>query len=90
MSRNLDDFVPVTGGMDLPRDLIREDVDRTERLAVDSELDLHIARLLSLHPEIDPGLRGRDLLDMDAEAKLALVDQLNERLGIRRQKIGQN
>ena len=44
MARKDDDFVPVTGGVDLADDSLRRDMDSLRDLKAESELDLHIVR----------------------------------------------
>ena len=84
MGRVDDDFVPVTGGIGLGDDRVRGDLDGLHDLRTDSELDLHIARLLSLHSKLRPGIRDQDLTNLDIGAKRALLMEINELLGIKR------
>ncbi|OYV84405.1 MAG: hypothetical protein B7Z73_15525 [Planctomycetia bacterium 21-64-5] len=73
----------MTGGVDLPADRLRSDVDHLRGLVVDCELDKHIVRLLALHPELRDRFGDRDLASLDLLAKRALLDEMNEILGIR-------
>jgi hypothetical protein len=52
MRHNHDDFVPVTGGAALADVYVRSDLDSLRDLKVESELDLHLVRLLKLHPDV--------------------------------------
>jgi hypothetical protein len=52
-------------------------------LKVGSELDLHIVRLLRLHPNVKVGFRNQDLTCLDENTKRAFLKDMNELLGIR-------
>jgi hypothetical protein len=82
--RNLkdDDFVPVTGGVDLADDYLRGDMEALRNLKVESELDLHIVRLLRLHPNLKVGFRNQDLTRLDDETKKAFIQDMNDLLEI--------
>ncbi len=83
MARKDDDFVPVTGGAALAEDHVRGDLDCLRDLKVGSELDLHIVRLLRLHPNIKVGFRNQDLTCLDDETKKAFLKDMNDLLGIK-------
>ena len=78
-----DDFVPVTGGVDLADDDLRGDMEALDNLEVESELDLHIVRLLTLHPNLNVGFRNQDLTRVDDETKKAFIQDMNDLLGIK-------
>ena len=83
MAGKYNDFVPVTGGVDLADDYLRTDMEGLRDLTVVSELDLHIVRLLSLHPRLKVGFRNQDLTRLDDQTKKAFVQDINALLGIR-------
>lgn len=83
MRHKHDDFVPVTGGTALADVYVRSDLDSLRDLKVESDLDLHIVRLLKLHPDIKVGFRNQDLATLDDATKRALVQDLNDSLGIK-------
>ena len=83
MRHKNDDFVPVTGGSALADIYIRSDLDSLHDLKVESELDLHLVRLLKLHPDIKVGFRNQDLATLDDATKRALMNDLNDLLGIK-------
>ena len=77
-----DGFAPSVGQMRTPKDL-RKDLDDLSDVAVESDLDLHIVRLLALHPELKLRFRNQDLASIDEGTKRALLADMNEVLGIR-------
>lgn len=77
-----DGFAPSVGQMRRPKDL-REDLDDLSDVAVESDLDLHIVRLLALHPQLKLRFRNQDLASIDEGTKRALLADMNEVLGIR-------
>jgi hypothetical protein len=83
MARNDDNFVPVTGGVALRKGQVRTDLDSLRDLKVGSDLDLHIVRLLRLHPNVKVGFRNQDLTCLDDDTKTAFLKDLNDLLGIR-------
>lgn len=83
MRHEYDDFVPVTGGADLPDDYIRSDLESLSDLKVESELDMHLVRLLKLHPDVQVAFRNQDLATLDDATKRAFVQDLNDLLGIK-------
>lgn len=78
-----DDFVPVTGGVELADDCIRQDVDALRDLKAASELDRHIVRLLSLHGNLHIRFRNHDLAALDEATKRSLLADINDLLGIK-------
>ena len=78
-----DDFIPVTGGCDLADVYVRDDSVLLRDLKVTSELDRHIVRLLSLHKSLRMRFRNQDLACLDDATKLALLDDINDLLGIK-------
>ena len=82
MKASSDDFVPVTGGRELPRSKTR-DLEVLHGVRVGSDLDRHIMRLLALHPQLSVRFRSQDLTLLDVKTKQALLADMNEVLGIR-------
>jgi hypothetical protein len=78
-----DDFVPVTGGVDLADDYLRDDLDSLRDLKVQSELDRHIVRLLALHKNVRVKFRNQDLTQLSDADKQALLHDMNDLLGIK-------
>jgi len=78
-----DDFVPVTGGVDLADDYIRDDVDALRDVKVNSDLDRHIVQLLSLHKQLRVRFRNQDLASLDDSTKRDLLTDMNDLLGIK-------
>jgi hypothetical protein len=83
MASRDDDFVPVTGGVSLEANHVRADLKSLRDLKAESELDLHIVRLLSLHPNVRVGFRNQDLTCIADDTKRAFLKDLNDLLGIR-------
>jgi hypothetical protein len=82
MNTRNDDFVPVTGGIDLADDYIRDDADALCDLKVHSDLDRHIVRLLALHRDLRVRFRNQDLAKLSDADKQALLVDMNDLLGI--------
>jgi hypothetical protein len=78
-----DDFVPVTGGVPLAAEYLRSDMGGLCDLKVESELDVHIVRLLRLHPNLRVGFRNQDLTRLDEQTKEAFLQDMNDLLGIK-------
>ncbi|HEU4711929.1 MAG TPA: hypothetical protein VFS76_10215 [Pyrinomonadaceae bacterium] len=76
------DFAPPAGSMRPPRN-IRKDIDDLSAVRVESELDLHIVRLLELHPDLKVRFRNYDLASLDHGTKMTLLDDMNEVLGVK-------
>ena len=77
-----DDFAPVTGGVDLAKYVRGSGVSFCDD-AGHSDLDRHISRLLALHPDVRVAFRNQDLSKLDDPTKLAILDGINDLLGIR-------
>jgi len=77
-----DDFAPVTGGVQLPDDFFRNDLDALHALKAESALDLHIIRLLFLHPRLQVRFRNQDLTKLSVKTKQSLLMDVNSLLGI--------
>lgn len=77
-----DGFAPSVGRMGTPKNL-RKDLDDLSDVVVKSDLDLHIVRLLALHPALKVRFRNHDLASIDEDTKRALLSDMNEVLGIR-------
>jgi len=82
------DFVTVTGGCDLADVYVRDDAASLLDLKVTSDLDRHIVRLLSLHKTLRMRFRNQDLACLDDATKLALLDDMNDLLGIQTLRSG--
>jgi hypothetical protein len=83
MAQTDDDFVPVTGGVDLPASQVRDDTGQWAGMVADTDLDKQLLRLFALHPD----LRARfdpDVTELDIDAKRALLDEIYDALGVRR------
>ena len=78
-----DDFVPVTGGVDIADDYIRDDVDAMRDVKVTSDLDRHIVQLLSLHKKLRVRFRNQDLSSLSDATKRDLLTDMNDLLGIK-------
>jgi hypothetical protein len=78
-----DGFVPVTGGVDLADDYLRADLDSLRDVKVQSDLDRHIVRLLALHKDLRIRFRNQDLTRLDDGTKQALLQDMNDLLGIK-------
>ncbi len=77
-----DGFVPVTGGVDLADDYLRGELDSLRDLKVHSDLDRHIVRLLALQ-DLRVRFRNQDLTPLDDDTKQALLQDMNDLLGIK-------
>jgi len=88
MASKDDKFVPVTGGVDLADDYLRDDMDSLRDLKVDSDLDRHIVRLLALHKQLRFRFRNQDLTRLDDDTKQALLQDMNDLLGIKALRTG--
>ncbi len=77
------DAAPPTGGHKLPNKYVRKEVTGLENVAVASDLDRHIVRLLGLHPELRVKFRNQDLASLNDSTKEALLDDMNKVLGIK-------
>ena len=76
-----DDYVPVSRGDNRAR-YLRTDIDDLSNVKADSDLDLHIVRLLGLHPALKLKFRNQDLTLLDVDAKQTLLDDMNDILGL--------
>lgn len=83
-----DDFIPVTGGVDLADDYIRDDMPQLRDLSVVSDLDRHIVQLLSLHKKLRVQFRNQDLASLSDATKRDLLSDMNDLLGIKPLKSG--
>lgn len=78
-----DDFSPVTGGVDLHPSYVRTDLFSARDLTATSDLDIHLIRLLTLHPGIQVAFRSQDLAILDDATKMDLLGDINDLLGIK-------
>ena len=76
-----DDFVPVTGGSDLHSSYLRSCA--LQDLKVTTDIDRHLVRLLTLHPELQVAFRCQDLATLDDSTKRELLHDINDLLGIK-------
>jgi hypothetical protein len=58
MARKDDNFAPVTRGVSLANEFVRGDLKALQDLRVGSGLNLHILRLLKLHPHLKVRFRN--------------------------------
>lgn len=77
------DYVPVTGRGALTADVDGDDGDAPCALQVDSEIDLHIVKMLQLHGDLRVRFRNQDLTTLSVSDKQALIQDMNDALGIR-------
>jgi len=82
MTLDDDDFVPVTGGVNLADDYIRDDVDAMRDVKVTSDLDRHIVQLLLLHKKLRIRFRNQDLSSLSDTTKRDLLTDMNDLPGI--------
>ncbi len=83
MAKENDDFAPVSGGVDLTDEHVRDDLEALCDVVVESDLDQHIVRLLTLHSEICVAFRNQDLTAMSDSDKRLLLQDINDLLGIK-------
>lgn len=76
-------FAPSVGAARPPRENLRDDLDDLRAVVVKTDLDLHIVRLLELHPKLKIRFRNQDLASIDEATKRTLLDDLNIVLGVR-------
>jgi hypothetical protein len=67
----------------LPDRYVRQDLDDLSTVTATSDLDLHILRLLALHPTLKVRFRNQDLAALDDSTKQTLLADMNQVLGIR-------
>ena len=77
------DCAPAIGGKPLSTKYIRNDLDDLSTLHVKSDLDLHIVRLLALHPNLKVRFRNQDIASLNDATKRTLLDDMNQVLGIK-------
>jgi hypothetical protein len=73
---------PDAFGRELPLEFVRTDLDDLSTAETDSELDLHIARLLALHPSLPERFRVQHVASLDDSAKKHLLAEINAVLGV--------
>ncbi len=78
-----DDFVPVTGGGDLHSSYLDSGTCALQDLKVTTDLDRHLVRLLTLHPDMKVAFRCQDLASLDDSTKRDLLQDINDLLGIK-------
>lgn len=83
MSISNDDFAPVAGGRQLTPDQLRADLDTVGDLVAKSDLDLHLVRLLTLHPNVKLRFQSPNLSKLDDATKRSLIEDINDALGIK-------
>lgn len=84
MTRNRE-FAPSVGQLKTPKN-IRRDLNDLANVVVKSAIDLHIIRLLELHPKLEVRFRNQDLASLDQITKETLLRDLNTVLGVRPMK----
>ena len=75
-------FDGVVGGVDLSTKNTRKDISIPKDLIVSSALDRRMAQLLTLHPELQVKFRNNNLSSLDDETKKALLQDMQDILGI--------
>lgn len=70
------------GGNQPLKENIREGLFAPEGLTVSSGLDKRLAKLLTLHPELQIRFRNNNLTSLATETKEALLQDINDILGI--------
>ena len=81
---DIDDFTPVSGGCGSHGANVRDDVTNLSDVHCSSQLDRHIVRLLSLHPQLRVRFAKQDLSQFSDQAKRELLTDMNDLLGIKR------
>lgn len=76
------DEPPPTGRLGEVHRHLRRDLDDLSGIIIDSDLDLHLARLLALHPELEVRFHKNALAALDETTKRILLNDINEVLGI--------
>ena len=74
-------FVPSVGHLKDPKN-VRRDLNDLTDVVVESAIDLHIIRLLELHPTLKVRFRNQDLASLDQSTKETLLQDLNTVLGV--------
>ena len=78
-----DGFVPVTGSSVLHSTYLRLETCVLQDIKVTTDIDRHLVRLLTLHPELQVSFRCEDLGSLDECTKRALLYDINDLLGIK-------
>lgn len=82
MNMDIVDFGSIGCGDLLPLSKRRADLGDLSSLQATTSIDKHIVRLLALHPELRVQFRNQDLSLLGDAAKLAIIEDINEILGI--------
>lgn len=77
------DFAPTAIGRPPRKTQVRSDLDDLRAVVAKSDLDLHIVRLLALHPTLKVRFRNQDLASLDDATKQTLLNDMNRVLGVR-------
>ena len=77
------DFAPTAVARPPRRRQMRNDLDDLSAVVATSDLDLHIVRLLALHPTLKVRFRNQDLASLDDLTKQTLLQDMNHVLGVR-------
>jgi len=78
-----DDYMPISQGRTLTADQLRADMDSVDHLDAKSDLDMHLVRMLTLHPNVKVRFRSQDLSKLDDATKQSLIQDINDVLGIK-------
>ena len=81
MTKKLTDAPPILGRP--PKRNLRKNLDDLTTVVAKSDLDLHILRLLALHPALKVRFRNHDLASLDDATKQVLLNDMNQVLGVR-------
>ena len=76
-------FAPPIGRLGRTPKNLRKDIGDLRDVVVDSDLDLHIARLAALHPELNLRFHNDDLASLDEATKVVLLEDIYRVLGVR-------
>lgn len=88
MIQEFEIFDGFIGGNKLSKENIREELCTPEGLTASSALDKRLAKLLTLHPELQIRFRNNNLASLATETKEALLQDINDLLGIKNLRNG--
>ena len=74
-------FAPSVGAFKTPKN-VRRNLNDLTAIVVKTDLDLHIVRLLELHPQLKVRFRNHDLASLDVATKRTLLADMNKVLGV--------
>ena len=81
--KNVDfDCLEVIDGRNHDGVMFRDDLKEIDDMNLKSDLDRHLARLLTLHKGLCVKFRNQDLAGLNEQTKLMMLEDINELLGI--------